>query len=746
MAFTTLERALHERNAREGHRTDIIGYVDRLSVAPGDALRCMVSSRSTQFAASLLRLRHGDRNPDGPGVRETQVVSLVDGTYPGREQALRPGSFAVVRGGVLLPQANGFGLALWVWPTRLAGRPQVVARAWTAAACGYSLELDADGRPVLELGGPDKRIDRLVGAEPLALRSWYRLTVSVEGSTGRASLSCRAERSLGTVAWTVEAESRVPAAGNAPFTLAVALDEGRPSRHFNGKLESPALFARALTQRDAEALARGVPPWKLDPPPIAAWDFARDPGGVRLHDVSGAHDGELVNQPARAVTGHSWSGRALDFNHAPGEYAAAHFHDDDLEDAGWEPAFSFTVPEDIQSGFYAVRLTTGKGSDTLPFVVRPPAATAWWSVLLLAPTLTYRAYANEHESWYERETGVVRPGYESRLSAEDEEIVRAGLLSLYDRHSDGSGTTYVSLLRPQLTMRPHLTMPVSGAPHGLAADLHLVDWLEQRGTSYDVVADEDLHEEGRSLLDRYAVVLTGSHPEYWTEQMLDALTAYVEDGGRLMYLGGNGFYWVTSITPDRPHLLEVRRGFAGTGPFRSEPGEAYHSSTGEPGGLWRFRGRAPQKLTGVGFAAMGHVGARAYERAAGLDSRAAFVFDGVPDGEPIGSAGLCLGAAASLEVDRLDRELGTPPEAILLASATGFPNAYTPAGEDVTTAAEADSAALVRADMVYVEHPSGGAVFSVGSIGWCGALSADGYTGAVARITGNVLDRFADCG
>ena len=199
-------------------------------------------------------------------------------------------------------------------------------------------------------------------------------------------------------------------------------------------------------------------------------------------------------------------------------------------------------------------------------------------MLVLAPTLTYRAYANEHESWFDRGAGAVRPQYEGRASAEDLYAAQHGLLSLYDRHSDGSGTCYVSLLRPQVTVRPGLSMPIAGVPHGLGADLYLIDWLEQRRTGYDLAADEDLHEQGRALLDLYPVVITGTHPEYWTERMLSALTSYVESGGRLMYLGGNGFYWVTSIAPDRPHLLEVRRGPAGTGPFRSAPGEVHHST------------------------------------------------------------------------------------------------------------------------------------------------------------------------
>ena len=33
-------------------------------------------------------------------------------------------------------------------------------------------------------------------------------------------------------------------------------------------------------------------------------------------------------------------------------------------------------------------------------------------------------------------------------------------------------------------------------------------------------------------------------------------------------------------------------------------------------------------------------------------------------------------------------------------------------------------------------------MFSVGSIAWCGCLSANGYENAVARVTGNVLEEF----
>ena len=48
----------------------------------------------------------------------------------------------------------------------------------------------------------------------------------------------------------------------------------------------------------------------------------------------------------------------------------------------------------------------------------------------------------------------------------------------------------------------------------------------------------------------------------------------------------------------------------------------------------------------------------------------------------------------------------------------------------------------VKADMVFYETPNGGAMFSVGSIAYCGSLSAGAYAGNVSRLTANVLRRF----
>ena len=50
----------------------------------------------------------------------------------------------------------------------------------------------------------------------------------------------------------------------------------------------------------------------------------------------------------------------------------------------------------------------------------------------------------------------------------------------------------------------------------------------------------------------------------------------------------------------------------------------------------------------------------------------------------------------------------------------------------------------VHADMTYLETAGAGAVFSTGSIAWCASLNHNDFDNNVARITRNVLLRFAN--
>ena len=43
----------------------------------------------------------------------------------------------------------------------------------------------------------------------------------------------------------------------------------------------------------------------------------------------------------RAVTGHNWDSFEMDYKRARQQYGAIYFHDDDIDDAGWEAGFEF---------------------------------------------------------------------------------------------------------------------------------------------------------------------------------------------------------------------------------------------------------------------------------------------------------------------------------------------------------------------------------------------------------------------
>ena len=746
----------------------IVGYSDRLSVQPDERIRFMVSCELERYSADVVRLIHGDDNPRGHGFKEEEVSTSVDGQYPGRRQAIQSGSYVLVPDQAPLRLRGSFTLQAWIYPTLPQKGVQAIATKWSAPqGSGYGLFIGDDGALEVWIGGADGKIERYSTQVPLRVAQWYFVAGVFDADARKVSLYQEP-----TGLWpddgsraVVDRDTRVAAPGesDAPFLMAGYWDRYEPENarvtgHYNGKIDGPRLYGRALTSQEIQSLRQGTETIS-DEGLVTRWDLARDFSSATVTDASpnGLHS-YAMNMPARAVTGHNFTGTEINFSHRPHEFAAIYFHDDDLEDAGWDVDFELEVPESMRSGVYAARLRADDGAeDYIPFFVRPKRGTSSAPILFLAPTASYLAYANPHI--------MGRPQVRARVfrilgreldypaQEQDSYIQENRLLSLYDCHSDGSGVFYSSRLRPVVSMRPKYhwprTVTVDRAvvhPHQFNADLHLLDWMEVKGYEFDVATDEDLNFEGADLLAHYPVVVTGSHPEYWTGPMLDALEMYQSNGGRLMYMGGNGFYWVTSFDPARPHIIEVRR-WHGTGTYESEPGQYYHSTTGELGGLWRFRNRAPQRVTGVGFTAQGVGDSRPYQRQPdSFNPRAAFIFEGIGDDEVIGDFGMVMGGASGFEVDRADTALGTPPHALVVARATGFSDAYQHVVEELLSSDSLQGGTvnpLVRSDVIYFEGRQGGAVFSVASIAWCGALSHNDYDNNVSRITENVLKKFA---
>jgi hypothetical protein len=194
-------------------------------------------------------------------------------------------------------------------------------------------------------------------------------------------------------------------------------------------------------------------------------------------------------------------------------------------------------------------------------------------------------------------------GNGSRLPTNGKEI-RLGL-SVYDVHKDGSGCTFSTSRRPILNIRPGYVHWTLNRPREFSADLLMIGFLERSKIPYDIITDHCLHIKGNAATSQYSTLITGCHPEYPSLQTLDAYTDFAKSGGNIMFLGGNGFYWVSETDPQRLHRLEVRKGDQGCRSITLPPGERMHSLFGGQGGLWRSRGRAPNYLFAIGSCAFG---------------------------------------------------------------------------------------------------------------------------------------------
>ncbi len=741
----------------------LTGYSDKISARPGETIRFMVSAEDgAPYTADIVRVRCGDTNPAGPGFSEQVIDTAVGGEHQGRKQDTQIGSCVIVPWPPAVRPLDSFSVTAMVWPTTPgSGDIQAIVSCWSEDNhSAFMLGLDDRGAVALALGN-NGATETVTTATALLERQWCWVGATFDRGSKTVSVFQHALHRFPHADIDRDVRKQIdldPGGNSAPIAIGARLarmdgDRTLTTNHYNGKIDSPRLARTALGPAQLQSLQHA--PGGTGAALVAAWDFSKDIPTTRVADTGPNHlHGVTVNLPARGMTGWNWRGVEMGWPNSPDEYGAIHFHDDDLYDAGWDTDFTYKIPEQTRSGLYAARLRGGAQNDQeeyIPFYIRAPVRGPTADIVFLAPTASYMAYAD----------------YRLALHGEDCEINGCRLIalqphdvflashpeygsSLYDLHRDGSGVCYSSRLRPDVGMRPKVqrwdSMGSSFLRH-FNADTHILDWLEAKGHRYDVVTDEDLHQEGLACLAPYRAVLTGTHPEYYSTAMWDALAAFTEAGGRLMYMGGNGFYWRIAFSPDLTGVVEVRRG-GGTRCWDSQSGELNFGFSGEPGGLWRHVGRPPQRLTGVGFVSMGFDRSSCYRRLPdSIDPGAAFIFDGISADEAIGDFGLIGDGAAGIEINRAEAGLGTPPHALVVASSVReHSDVYRVTLEELVynaPIAKGTTSESVRADMVFFETPNGGGVFSVGSITWCGALAHNRYDNNVSRITDNVLRRFA---
>jgi N,N-dimethylformamidase len=749
----------------------IFGYANRISVKQGEQIEFFANADGAEIAdAHLVRLIHGDEHEAGPGFLEEEIDNPINGPWKVKKQYTQLGTFLSVddpENRLLIDGA--LSMFCHIWPTMVGkGMRQTLLGRWdTQTNEGFALGINPAGH--LEFWvGDGKEVDYVVSELPLIEKVWYFVGVSYDPKSGKVTLYQegvlnRYNSLIGPVvpyefASHVETNLRFRPNNRAdiPFLIAGARDSHILRGPFvndmySGKIDRPGVCNRLLSRAEFDSCRTGTKP--ADGDLVAYWDTT---AGYSENGISqtvidtgpNGLDALGVNHPVRGMTGFNWAGKDDCFRLAPDQFGGIEFHPDCITDCNWDQTNSMTIPADLKSGVYAIRLRVGPGKgiseEYIVFFVRPSKPSA--KLCFLVPTCSYLAYANESLSF---DAHIIQPmtGQPPVITDIDIETYehREFGLSTYDVFEDGAGVCYSSYKRPIINMRPKYRMSSMNITWQFPADLSITAWIEEMGYDCDFITDEDLHREGLSAIEPYTCVITGTHPEYVSEKMLDAQEDYVTQGGRLVYMGGNGYYWVVGFDDDEPACMEVRKLDSGMRAWAAKPGEHYLQTTGEKSGIWRNRGRAPQKLLGVGFIAEGFETSAPFRRMPDSFHRTvSWITEGI-EGEIIGDEGLAYGAAAGIELDRYDLSLGTPPHTKIVASSGGHSDNYVLVTEELLYAYAGLVGSLdyrIRGDITYFTAPNNGAVLSLGAIAFGQSLPAKGFRNSSSKLLQNVLDAF----
>ena len=180
---------------------------------------------------------------------------------------------------------------------------------------------------------------------------------------------------------------------------------------------------------------------------------------------------------------------------------------------GWETSFSLQVPDDWAPGMYAAQLSNDSGEPGYIVFVVKPALVQPNRIAVLSSTNTWNAYNN----W----------GGRSKYT------VPAATTLSFER-PDSYATPIDDYIIPK---------------HRAVAELWIIGWLGAAGYQVDVYTDYDFH-KGIPDLQSYGALLLNTHSEYWTDQMLDNLQAYLDQGGCLVNLSGNSLFEQVELSVD----------------------------------------------------------------------------------------------------------------------------------------------------------------------------------------------------
>lgn len=354
-----------------------------------------------------------------------------------------------------------------------------------------------------------------------------------------------------------------------------------------------------------------------------------------------------------------------------------------------------------QTGLYWFRAHGESGAAfAFPLVVAPPRPAA--PIAVLASTNTWNAY----NAFGGRSNYIMAARLLERPIVNAKSDLPRYRVSDYGEWKQGPTFDPLSFDRPEpyndVPEGVECTDPIEGrqACHLAPAEWRLLGWLEREGFAYDLYADHQLH-DGTLDLGAYRVLILNTHPEYWSAPMYHTTKRWTfERGGRLMYLGGNGI----------------------NGPVEFlDGGAAMRCLNAWPDGCEsRFGAHVESEanLLGVAFTDPGAMTVAPYETLE--PAHWIFAGTGLRRGDLFGTR--------TLHARYGDGASGHETDKISPSTPTG-----------VRPLARGLNADEGGAHLVCFETPSGGAVFSAGSITYPSALLCDA---PCSTITANVLRRF----
>ena len=735
----------------------IVGYSDQITVRPGEKITFYASTYAPgDYKASLVRVINGDTLSGVGRFRVDPVSADFARGYPGGEQKTWPGSYVTfdqASSSGITSNRQSFSVMALIKPTLPGKGPQFVVSQWDQTRkAGWAIGIDERGEGALWVGKGNGQFFKLRTSRFIQPNHWTMLGASFDAATGEWRVY---DTLLTDQNFTFEStsdpwhyifgtrrlDSDWTVAGNTPMRFAAGCGEmmanGQPAPYalFNGRIDGVRISGKVLHPAEMNRLATATRLDEASSDEVRGfWDFGRGIGGFTVHDITAqAWHGRGVNWPQRAMKGYHWKA-SKDWRQQPGEFSAIYFREDDLLDAEWKPSFSYTVPSGLRSGIYAVHLQHGKSEHYIPFFVAPPKGTATAPTAFLIPTTTYLAYTNWTRNFAQLER---YPAF--HFNADDIDFLMQHPefgRGLYDQHIDGTLVTRSSWRRPLLTVTLKTWL------HLINSDTQITDWLEHAKAPYDIITDDLVHREGKELLSRYRTVITGQHPEYQSPEIFTAVEDYLGAGGRLMYLGGNGFRNPAAWRNDGVPAVELRRLNETYWTPQNFEGERRFELNGVDNLEWDQSW--PARILGLQYCGTTFGSGNTYYKVLpdSKNPRAGFIFAGVKS-EIIGDYGTHFGGAAGDEFDRFDLNAGTPKHALHLAKSEGTPLPVWATGQ-LATQMRSDYDNKNYASITFFETPSGGAVFSVGSMAYIGALNHKGFDNDIARITTNVLTRFSD--